>query len=85
MLLALRDGLRSGDVWVPDSRRYAGCPVAVPIDRWGQMSLPADAMSPAAIADIVDAYRRGAAPLRSPVRRKPRDRTDDAHAPHHLR
>ncbi|MDJ0362330.1 hypothetical protein [Rhodococcus sp. H29-C3] len=55
------------------------CPVAVPIDRWGHMPFPADAMSPAAIADVVEAHRTGIAPLRSPVRQRPIERTDDTH------
>ncbi|MDJ0395850.1 hypothetical protein QMK17_21260 [Rhodococcus sp. G-MC3] len=43
------------------------CPVAVPIDRWGHMPFPADAMSAAAIADIVEAHRTRLPPRRSPL------------------
>ncbi|MDJ0362532.1 hypothetical protein [Rhodococcus sp. H29-C3] len=55
------------------------CPVAVPIDRWGHMPLPADAMSPAAIAEIVDAHRTGLPPRRGSVPQKRRERSDDTH------
>ncbi|MDJ0362784.1 hypothetical protein [Rhodococcus sp. H29-C3] len=55
------------------------CPVAVPIDRWGHMPLPADAMSPVAIAEIVDAHRTGLPPHRGSVPRRRRERSDDTH------
>ncbi|OZD68952.1 hypothetical protein CH263_08680 [Rhodococcus sp. 06-1059B-a] len=51
-------------------------PVAVPIDRWGHMPLPADAMSADSIADVVGAYRLGAPPRRTPVRPRSSGRTD---------
>jgi TnpA family transposase len=38
VLLALRDGLRSGDVWVPGSRRYADpTTILMPIEEWEQV------------------------------------------------
>ncbi|WP_088942416.1 hypothetical protein [Rhodococcus sp. 1168] len=55
------------------------CPVAVPIDRWGHMPLPAAAMSAAAIAEIVDAHRTGLPPRRGSVPHRRRGRSDDTH------
>jgi Domain of unknown function (DUF4158)/Tn3 transposase DDE domain len=38
VLLALRDGLRSGDVWVPGSRRYADpTTILMPVEEWEQV------------------------------------------------
>ena len=37
-------------------------PVAVPIDRWGHMPLPADPMTPAAVGTVIDAHRSGEPP-----------------------
>jgi hypothetical protein len=50
---------------------YTG-PVAIPIDRWGHMPFPVDAMSAAAIADLVHAHLTGAAPPRTSTRTRPR-------------
>ncbi len=58
---------------------YTG-PVAVPIDRWGHMPFPVDAMSAAAIAGLVTAHQTGASVRRisrtSARPRRPGD-TDD--------
>ncbi|OZD60775.1 hypothetical protein CH263_19970 [Rhodococcus sp. 06-1059B-a] len=67
--------LRGGTFPDTDGWPQRPSPVAVPIDRWGHMPLPADAMSPDAIADVVGAYRLGAPPRRTPVRPRSSGRT----------
>lgn len=46
--------------------------VAVPIDRWGHLPLPAAAMTAAEIGAVVHAHRTGIAPQHTPRRRMPR-------------
>ncbi|WP_052064958.1 hypothetical protein [Rhodococcoides fascians] len=47
-------------------------PVAVPIDRWGHMPLPAAAMTAAEVGAVVHAHRTGTPPQHTPRRRMPR-------------
>lgn len=55
---------------------YTG-PVAVPIDRWGHMPFPVDAMSADAIADLILAHLSGAAPSRTTRARTRTPRLND--------
>lgn len=59
----------------PDTTGWSGrqSPVAVSIDRWGHLPLPADAMTPAAIAGVIAAHRAGAPPRRTPIRLRGHD------------
>lgn len=47
-------------------------PVAVPIDRWGHMPLPAAPMTAPEIGAVVHAHRKGTPPQHIPRRRMPR-------------
>ncbi|MBY4128161.1 hypothetical protein HQO83_07150 [Rhodococcus fascians] len=53
-----------------------GGPVAVPIDRWGHLPLPAAAMTAAEIGAVIAAHRTGLSPLHSPRRRIGRSSVD---------
>ena len=46
-----------------------GGPVAVPIDRWGHLPLPAAPMTATEIGSVIAAHRTGLAPLHTPRRR----------------
>jgi len=51
-------------------------PVAVPIDRWGHMPLPAAAMTAAEIGAVIAAHRTGNPPRHTARRRVTRPRED---------
>ncbi len=51
-------------------------PVAVPIDRWGHLPLPAAAMTAAEIGSVIAAHRAGLATLHTPRRRISRPHAD---------
>ncbi|OZD18173.1 hypothetical protein CH253_16945 [Rhodococcus sp. 06-156-3C] len=55
---------------------HRGGPVAVPIDRWGHLPLPAAAMTAAEIGSVIAAHRTGLSPLHTPRRRITRPRAD---------
>lgn len=67
--------LRAGTFADMTARPLQGSPVAVPIDRWGHMPYPADAMTPDTIGDVVEAHRTGTPPRRTPARTRPRNRS----------
>ncbi|OZC42693.1 hypothetical protein CH289_27265 [Rhodococcus sp. RS1C4] len=48
---------------------HRGGPVAVPIDRWGHLPLPAAPMTAAEIGSVIAAHRTGLSPLHTPRRR----------------
>ncbi|WP_206031026.1 hypothetical protein [Rhodococcus sp. B10] len=53
-----------------------GGPVAVPIDRWGHLPLPAAPMTAAEIGTVIAAHRTGLSPLHTPRRRITRPQAD---------
>ncbi|MDV8079548.1 hypothetical protein R4P47_23545 [Rhodococcus sp. IEGM 1370] len=55
---------------------HRGGPVAVPIDRWGHLPLPAAPMTAAEIGSVIAAHRTGISPLHTPRRRISRSRAD---------
>nr|WP_296779501.1 hypothetical protein [Rhodococcus sp. (in: high G+C Gram-positive bacteria)] len=55
---------------------HRGGPVAVPIDRWGHLPLPAAPMTAAEIGSVIAAHRTGLSPLHTPRRRICRPRVD---------
>ena len=55
---------------------HRGGPVAVPIDRWGHLPLPAAPMTAAEIGSVIAAHRTGLSPLHTPRRRIARPRAD---------
>lgn len=54
----------------PDMTALPHCsgPVAVPIDRWGHMPLPATAMTAAEVGAVIAGHRAGVSPLHTPRR-----------------
>ena len=55
---------------------HRGGPVAVPIDRWGHLPLPAAPMTAAEIGSVIAAHRAGISPLHTPPRRITRPHAD---------
>ncbi|WP_196806163.1 hypothetical protein [Rhodococcus sp. 114MFTsu3.1] len=55
---------------------HRGGPVAVPIDRWGHLPLPAAPMTAAEIGSVIAAHRTGLSPLHTPRRRSSRPHAD---------
>jgi hypothetical protein len=60
---------------------HRGGPVAVPIDRWGHLPLPAAPMTAAEIGAVIAAHRIGTPPLHTPRRRVSRPSQDADPAP----
>ncbi|OZE01688.1 hypothetical protein CH249_19285 [Rhodococcus sp. 05-2255-3B1] len=56
---------------------HRGGPVAVPIDRWGHLPLPAAQMTAAEIGSVIAAHRTGLSPLHTPRRRISRPHADE--------
>nr|WP_249277082.1 hypothetical protein [Rhodococcus sp. 06-621-2] len=52
-------------------------PLAIPIDRWGHLPLPAHAMTAAEVGTVIAAHRTGFASLHTP-RRRTRSTPEDA-------